>query len=210
LAIEDKKLKESVLRYGLNWHLVAKAVNNFDDDSKQHDPERDQPLFRPQPRSPGQCHERWNHLVKIDPELLQGLRYAERSRHDKTVTEPSSDEMGGVPCRRITKKCLPGALSASNTGAASLSLVLPSSLFVDKDGDAVMADQKERSDVATKGRGKKSFSAFRDAAKKEIAWVCRWRKAKFGWIASFSCSNSTGCGRRHFWRQVGNVASSDT
>lgn len=169
LASEDKKLKESVLRYGLNWHLVAMAVNDFDDDSKQHDPERDQPLFRPQPRSLGQCHERWNHLVKLHPEFLQALRNVERSRYNKTVTEPSADEMAGVPCRRITEKYPSGTPSTKDTGTPPLSLVLPSSLFIDKDGDAVMAEKKEKPDVATKGRRKKSFSALRNAAKKNIA-----------------------------------------
>jgi len=159
---EDKKLKESVLRYGLNWHLVATAVNNFDDEATR----RDTGKARPQSRSPGQCHERWNHLVRLDPDLVDALRGVERSRHNNTVTRPSPGETSCFSARRLVKQSSQSTLSVGDTDVA-LSLVLPSSLFVDKDGDAIMAEETEKP-ATTKVTGKRSFAALRSAAKKKI------------------------------------------
>lgn len=166
--VEDKKLKESVLRYGLNWHLVAAAVNNVDnEESMKRKPEDDVPLSRPQSRSPGQCHERWKRLVQLDPDLLSALRGVERSRHEKAVSRPTSNDVSCVSARRLlVRQSSSGTVSASVIDA-SLSLVLPSNLFIEKDGDEVMSQEKEKP-VTAQVRGKRSFAGLRGAAKKKV------------------------------------------
>ena len=168
---EEKKLKESVLRYGLNWHLVATALNSFDFEEMQRNSRMEDsaaPFPCRQSRSPEQCRERWTHLVELDPDLVGKLRGAERSRHDSAVLKPTREKIASNAVRRVDKKVASGIASVDESNDV-VSILLPSSFFLEKDGDEVMtSNQSTCGDASIKGRGKKSFAALRHAAKNAV------------------------------------------
>ena len=172
---DDAKLKEMVLRYGSSWHLVAGGMYT----STGLDILTEAAKSGHGPRSPGQCQERWQYLVRRKASLAEELNATEQMLRKNAVTRPILQDINEVGARRIAsipkrfskedaRKSNPSTLKLTST-EDSFSLVLPSSLFPEE------SNEKESSKAGDDGkldmvkvRGKKSFAAFRSAAKKKI------------------------------------------
>jgi hypothetical protein len=168
--LEDTKLQAKILRYGLNWHLVARAINGsgveeiIPDSGKDSATTRKDSLVRSPPRSPAQCQERWQYLVRHKPGVAEELSRVERMRRKNAVTRPTSAVDSHDVARRLV--ALPKIFGKEDAGEP-LSLVLPCCLLSEKKNtDEVMTDIYAKLDV-TKARAKRSFAAFRRAADKK-------------------------------------------
>jgi hypothetical protein len=167
---EDTKLQESVLRYGLNWHLVARSingsgVNEITPNSGEHTSTgREDGAVHSPLRSPGQCQERWQYLVRHKSSVAEEISCVERMRRKNAVTRPTLAVDGHDVARRLV--ALPNSFGKEDAGEP-LSLVLPCCLLSEKkDTDKDMTDINAKLDV-TKARAKRSFAALRMAATKK-------------------------------------------
>lgn len=166
---EDAELKENVLRYGLNWHLVARAINSFGVEGVTPDSGRVSAITRKDSlvcsplRSPAQCEERWRYLVRHKSGVVQELSRVERMRRKNAVTRPTlAVDSREAALRIVALPKSPGKESAGET----LSLVLPSSLLSERNGDEEVTKNNTKIDV-TKTPARRSFAALRRAAKKK-------------------------------------------
>ncbi len=103
--------------------------------------------------------------MELDPDLADKLGDVERARQG-AVTKPNREKIASDPVRRVDMKVFSNIASVDETNDA-VSMILPSSFFVDKDGDEDMLAKKQTcgGGDSTKPRGKKSFAALRRAAK---------------------------------------------
>jgi len=86
-VLEDSKLQDCAVRFGLNWHLASRAVTGVQDVGMYQNP-KDSNSFISHHRSARQCRERWQVLAKANPSLANDVRNSERGLREHAVWKP--------------------------------------------------------------------------------------------------------------------------
>ena len=154
---EDTLLKAAVIRFGMNWTIVARALSGhlgFLIGSDGGDIIRRTTLSS---RSSRQCRDRWNSIVRMQPSLASVLRKSDTINQEKNLTAIHAGVENG---RTVRSSAVAGASDRGH-----LDLLLLSSTFEEalkKKNDPLPAETNTRSP-------KKSFAKLKASMSKHKA-----------------------------------------
>jgi len=143
---EDLLLQEAVIRFGLNWTLVARALSGHQGFLIGSDGEDIIRRMAASSRSSRQCRDRWNSLLRTRPSLTDEVHKAETMRRESYLSRPYA-RMKQVQADTASLESIQRA-----TDDTSLTLVIPSSMVAEDekmdvdDVRPVVADHSPRED----------------------------------------------------------------
>jgi hypothetical protein len=153
---EDTLLKAAVIRFGMNWIIIARALSGhqgFLIGSNGADIIR---RITPSSRSSRQCRDRWHTLLRTQPSLANEARMSEKMLQESylKITQAAVEKRRGETLRSSRVQ---GALIQKN-----LDLLAHSSIFEDEDKmDAHETPSAQANKSSSENSAKKSFAKLK-------------------------------------------------
>ena len=160
---EDTLLKAAVIRFGMNWIIIARAMSGHQGFLIGRDGADVIRRTTLSSRSSRQCRDRWNSLVRKQPSLANKVRKSETKQWDKDLTAMDTGvENGQVDS--VRSSAVPGA-----SDQELLDLLTHSKIF-EEDHMMVDAPLPDETNKSSEKSPKKSFAKLKGSIlKRKVA-----------------------------------------